>query len=142
MRFPAFAFLTAALVALAAPAGHAQAQVVKKSVKKTAAGAQEIELDHAYHLTRDCAGEGPIRVALINPPRHGALQERATEVYPAFKQDSPRFACNQKKVPATAAFYKAKEGFRGVDKFVFALVFSDGEMWRYEAEVTVLAPLN
>jgi hypothetical protein len=112
----------------------------KKTLKRNSVGNQEVELSYGISLDRDCQPLFPIRIAVVKPPRHGVVRERSVEKHTSFKQDNPRHACNTKKSAGIAAFYQAKDKFKGIDRFQFAIVYFDGTSELYDVEMTVWGP--
>lgn len=108
-----------------------------QKVQVTAVAGQEIFLRRGISLERDCTPIPGARIAVVKPPSNGQVVERQTEAFPNYDRDNPRYSCNAKKVPGIAAYYIAKEGFSGVDRFTFAIVHYDGDAYFYDVEVTV-----
>jgi hypothetical protein len=108
-----------------------------EQVKITAVAGQEIQVRRAYAMALDCTLIEPNRIAVIAQPSGGTLAEKAIEGFPAFPRDNPRSACNNQKVTTTFAVYKARDDFRGTDKFRFAIVYYDGTASHFDVEVTV-----
>jgi hypothetical protein len=123
-----------ALVCLASTSALA---LNKETLKLYAVGDQEIMLRRGISLDTACTPTGPIKIAIIRPPRNGKLTERSIKDFPAYAKDSIRFGCNKKQVDAMAAYYKANPGFKGKDQFEFAIVYYDGDASRYHVEITV-----
>jgi hypothetical protein len=119
----------------------ALAQQKRKSnnelVKLSAVASQEIELRSGLSLDRNCDPYEMPRIAIIRAPKHGAISEEFRERYSSFGPDNPRKICNDKKSKATYALYRAKQGFQGVDRFTFAIVYYDGKTDVYDVEMTV-----
>lgn len=138
---PFHRILAASMTCLLAFGAEAAAQDRKdKKLQRSAVGSQEIQLEYMFNLDPGCKSYGEIRFVVLAPPKNGAVTFKPVEMFPSFKQDNPRHACNKNKVMAQAAFYAAREGFKGTDKFRFAIVFHDGEAWTYDVDMTVWGP--
>jgi hypothetical protein len=133
-------FALAAAIPLLMLPGIAAAKDTRERVEKSAVGDQEITVRTAYNLDKACKSVGETRMAIIAAPKNGTLTSRMVDLFPSFKKDNDRFVCNDKLAPAIGAFYKAKPGFTGTDRFSFTFVFEDGESWRYDVTMKVIKP--
>ncbi len=106
-------------------------------VKITAVGGQEIQVRRAYAMDRECGLLEPNRIVVIVPPTGGTLYEKKLDAFPNYARDNPRHACNSRKAPANFAIYKAREDFKGTDRFRFAIIYYDGTASHFEVEATV-----
>ncbi len=119
-------------------AAEAPAEKIQyEQLKITAVAGQEIQVRRAYAMALDCTLLEPNRIAVLDAPKGGDLVEKPLEGFPGFPRDNPRAACNTKKVTTTYAIYKAREDFRGTDRFRFAIVYYDGTASHFNVEVTV-----
>jgi hypothetical protein len=137
----ASAGLSSLVFLMACLATPALAQQKRKSsnelVKLSAVASQEIELRSGMSLDRNCEPYDMPRVAIIRAPQNGAVTEESRERYSSFGPNNPRKICNDKKSKATYALYRAKQGFQGIDRFTFAIVYYDGRADVYDVEMTV-----
>lgn len=135
------AFLITALFVAPAWAQRKRVAQPKKEkveqIKITAVGGQEIQVRRAYAMDRECGLLEPNRIVVITPPSGGTLFEKKLESFPNFPRDNPRHACNKKKAFTNYAIYKAREDFKGTDRFRFAIVYYDGTASHFEVEATV-----
>lgn len=106
-------------------------------IKISAVSGQEIQVRRAYAMARDCALLEPNRIVVIIPPTGGTLSEKFLDSYPSFPRDNPRHSCNKTKISSNYAIYKAKDNFRGTDRFRFAIVYYDGTSSQFDVEATV-----
>ncbi|HRE21896.1 MAG TPA: hypothetical protein PKW21_12825 [Rhabdaerophilum sp.] len=106
-------------------------------IKITAVGGQEIQVRRAYAMDRECGLLEPNRIVVIVPPTGGTLYEKKLDAFPSYARDNPRHSCNSRKAPANFAIYKAREDFKGTDRFKFAIVYYDGTASHFEVEATV-----
>lgn len=102
-----------------------------------AVGDQEIMLRRGISLEINCEANPLARVAIILPPKNGKITERRIEDFPNYEKENARFPCNERRVPAVAAYYKPNSGFKGVDHFEFAIVYFDGTASRFKGSITV-----
>lgn len=114
----------------------AQAEEPKK-LSLNAVGDQEIQVTNGISLARDCLPRSGPRVGIIEAPRHGKLTERPVDMFTSYKADNPRAPCNERRTRGIGAYYKAKPGFRGIDRFRFVLVYYDGTAETYQVEIKV-----
>lgn len=124
------------LVLWLAGAGPALANEPKK-LSLNAVGDQDIQVTNGISLARDCVARSGPRVGIIEAPKHGRLTERPVDMFPTYKADNPRFPCNERRIKGVGAYYKAKPGFRGNDRFRFALVYYDGTAEFYSVDIKV-----
>lgn len=121
---------------LLASAACAQAQKVER-MKLHAVGDQEILLRRGYSVDNNCVPLLPTKIAIITAPKNGTITERPVNGFPSYDKDNSRFKCNEKRVEGVGAFYKAKPGFKGVDKVEFGIVYYDGDISRFSADISV-----
>lgn len=125
--------------AMALPA-EAQSKNRKREnelLKLTSVGTQEIELRSGMSMDLNCELLGQARVAIIRAPQNGTILEQQRDRFPNFGDSNPRKICNDKKMKATYAIYRANSGFQGTDRFTFAIVYYNGESNIYDVEMTV-----
>lgn len=108
-----------------------------KPLQLFAVGDQEIMVRRGISLEQDCKPNTPIKIAIIKPPKNGTLSEASRPGYSNYTKENPRFACNSKPVESITALYRAKSGFKGRDRFEFAIVYHDGTFSRYAVDMTV-----
>lgn len=106
-------------------------------VALTAIGGEEVELRYGLSMDVGCNVLGVARVAVLVPPENGTFKEIERERFPGFDIGNPRRACNRNRVKVTTAVYTANPGFVGTDRFVFVMVFYNGEWATYSVEMTV-----
>jgi hypothetical protein len=124
---------------LASPAAAQQKRESRNELLKLSVVAnQEIELRSGLSLDRNCDPYDMPRVAIIRAPQNGAVTEEFRERFSSFGPENPRKICNDKKSKATYAFYRARTGFVGVDRFTFAIISYDGKADVYDVEMTVV----
>lgn len=125
-----FGFLLACVV-------QAQAQQKPTPLKLSAVAGQEIEMQTGMSLNRACENMGIARLGIVKPTKNGTITERPKEFHSTFSRENMRYVCNDKKSPGMAVYYKPNDGFKGVDKFVFSIVYYDGTASIYNAEIVV-----
>lgn len=113
----------------------ALAQTEVNKWQRYAVGDQVIHLVFATHIDFECASKGESRLAIIQPPKNGKLTGSMEAGYSSFTGTYTK--CNEKKIDGLRVVFTANPGFKGKDKFVFAVVYVDGEIRRYEIDMTV-----
>lgn len=109
----------------------------EKPLNLFAVGDQEIFLRRAVSLEVSCEAHPLAKVAVIAAPKNGKITERKIETFPSYGKNNSRSKCNENKTPATAAYYQANPGFKGVDKFEFVFVYYDGTVSRFKGKIKV-----
>ncbi len=124
--------LAAALICLAAPAAHAQAQgdIAERQVK-VAPGHDE-RVGVYTNIKPDCTG-GPLpAIRLLVAPAHGSVTvKRGTLKAINFKQ------CLAAEVPALLAFYRSAANFTGSDEFELEITVQGGRKQLQQFHVNV-----
>jgi hypothetical protein len=124
-----------ALAAALGFASQAEAQNQRNKWQRAAVGTQPIELVFATHIDMDCKSKGESRLVISQAPKNGLL---TGSQHQAFSEFTGAYAkCDDKKVDGLRVVYAASPGFKGKDKFVFIVVYSDGETRRYDVDMTV-----
>jgi hypothetical protein len=90
-----------------------------------------------YTVNPDCSTMGDAHITITKKPINGDVDFQKTEVFPAFKQDNVRFACDTKKVPAVEYFYTSRPDFAGSDSFTIEVLYPNGELRTIRINVTV-----
>lgn len=116
-------------------ASGAQAQNSTNKWQRYAVGTQPIQLVFATHIDMDCKSKGESKLAMIQAPKGGML---TGAIETGFSEFTGQYAkCNDRKVEGLRVKYTANPTFKGKDRFVFVVVYSDGETRRYEIDMTV-----
>ncbi|MCZ8182127.1 MAG: hypothetical protein O9322_04085 [Beijerinckiaceae bacterium] len=126
----------ALLPLLAVPGMAAEPEKIVRSVLP----GETVRVYIAYHVERDCTRSGEIRLAMIEPPAQGRLFLKETTTRGGFSYNNPRYACNQREIPAVEVVYEASGKADGLQRARYGLVFGDGQMRLIDAEITVWAP--
>ncbi|MCU0817938.1 MAG: hypothetical protein MUF11_01340 [Beijerinckiaceae bacterium] len=135
-------FLTALLFALVILPAGAQAQQGQArdpvfNWVRYAVGTQPLRLYHAGHVRIDCEPMGEIRMVLPLAPQNGTVEAVPSMDFVNYGNEEPYKKCSARRTRGVTVTYKAREGYRGPDKFSFLLVYSDGTSRRYNVEMTV-----
>lgn len=112
---------------------HAQDKIYKW--QRYAVGTQSIHLVFAAHINAECMSKGESRLAIIQPPKNGTLTSENVADYSSFTGTYAK--CDDKKIDGLRVIFTAKPGFKGKDRLVFAVVYVDGDIRRYEVDMTV-----
>ena len=131
--------IAAALMCLAAPAAHAQAQApqgqgdLAERQVKVAPGHDE-RVGVYTNIKPDCTG-GPLpAIRLLVAPAHGTVTvKRGTLKATNFKQ------CLAAEVPALLAFYRSVTNFNGSDEFELEITLQGGRKQVQHFRVSVAA---
>jgi hypothetical protein len=116
-------------------ASQAQAQNQRNKWQRAAVGSQPIELVFATHIDLDCKAKGESKLVVERAPKNGLL---TGSQHNGFSEFTGAYAkCDDKKVDGLRVVYAASPGFKGKDRFVFIVVYSDGETRRYDVDMTV-----
>lgn len=107
------------------------------SLKLTAVGTDDVPVRTGLSMDIACNVRGVARIAQLAPPQNGTLREIERENHPGFGIGNPRWACNKKKVKTTVAVYRPNPGFLGTDRFIFFIVYYNGQWTRFDVEMTV-----
>ncbi len=102
-----------------------------------AVGTQPLRLYHAGHVRVDCEPMGEIRMVLPVPPKNGIVEATPSMDYVNYGNEEPYKKCSERRTRGVTVSYRAKEGYKGPDRFSFLLVYSDGTSRRYNVEMTV-----
>jgi dienelactone hydrolase len=89
-----------------------------RMVSKTLAPGTTVTLVVSVEVNDDCSARGLPRLAVTEPPAHGTAVVAQRDAFPNFPPNSPRAACNTKKVAAAALDYTPAPGFVGTDGLV------------------------
>lgn len=116
-------------------AGQAEAQNQRHKWQRAAVGTQPIELVFATHIDLECKSKGESKLVISQAPKKGLLTGSQHQGFSEFNGAYAK--CDDKKVDGLRVVYTASPGFKGKDKFVFLVVYSDGETRRYEIDMTV-----
>jgi len=84
-------------------------------------------------LYADCSSRGPIVGRVIEKPAHGEVTFEPGDIFPAYVQNTPLFACNSKRAPGLMINYRSEQDFIGQDNMKIFLIFPDGSgaQWDY-----------
>jgi hypothetical protein len=114
----------AALLASLIPAG-AQAQDIKAMAMF---GGNEVTILYPNIVNEDCTSPKLPDVRMQAQPANGTVRMEPTTITLNRPRNDPRSTCNGKKVDAMAVYYKANEGFVGVERLVVRADFRSGNV--------------
>jgi len=90
-----------------------------------------------YHLNPDCTSAGRIIVRLSESPADGVAELLTEQAFPDYADDDQRFKCNEKSSELPAFYYTSRPGFKGRDRFVVEIFFSNGNYRRRAFNIEV-----
>jgi hypothetical protein len=124
-----------ALIAMTAPA--VAAQQTKPVSKKSMFAGSESRLA-AYHIVWTDCSAGPLPdYRMVTKPTKGNVRLEPVTIPIDRAADSGRAHCNGKPTSALGLFYRAPDGFVGVEKLTIDVDWRDGNIDRYIYEITV-----
>ena len=92
---------------------------------------------HYRDVSPDCANLGYANIAIITPPRGGAIELKREGAIPSFAANNPRAKCNSRPVEGVGVYYKPNPGFAGPDRFTIDIYWADGARWTEDFTVQV-----
>ncbi|TBW33003.1 hypothetical protein EYW49_20990 [Siculibacillus lacustris] len=96
----------------------------------------ELRIEFGAALDTDCTPTTPPPVfRLVKAPEHGTFATRSVEEFPNFSKDSPRSACNLKRVPGELVTYRSEPGWTGRDTLIYEIFLRSGR--RIEKRATI-----
>ncbi|MET0606808.1 MAG: hypothetical protein ABWZ80_10150 [Beijerinckiaceae bacterium] len=86
-----------------------------------------VRAKHFRQVAPDCSSLGYADVAIITPPRNGAVELRREGAHPSFASSHPRFSCNARLVDGVGVYYRPNPGFAGSDRFTIQVIWTNGD---------------
>jgi hypothetical protein len=108
----------------------------KQSLSRTVMSGVRTKLGQHWHINNDCSLADVPVVRIVEPPKHGRLEIVRESVFPTSSGKLER--CRTVKVMGLVAYYTAKAGYVGEDKFVLRSPYGDGKIADTTMNVTVL----
>jgi len=93
----------------------------------TADSGREVRLAFVSEVNVDCTPAGTAVISTVNSPLHGRLRIQNERGFTSFTEDSPRYACNQRRVAGVGVYYTSERGYTGEDNVTLHYGFPDGE---------------
>ena len=85
-----------------------------------------MRLGRNYGVNPDCSSVGEIKSRLLEHPKNGVVEMVTEKGFPSYPKDSQKYECNGTKSDGQAYYYKAREDFKGKDRFVVEVFYPIG----------------
>ena len=72
---------------------------------------------HTDTINPDCTTYSQTIMRVGQPPQHGKVQIVRSRVFPNFRANNVRSACNKLRVTGLVAYYNPQRGYVGTDSF-------------------------
>lgn len=131
------AALSAAMIALLfSDCAVADDSFKRRSVSRTVLSGERTKLGQHWHINNDCSLADVPATRIVQAPKHGRLDIVRQPIFPDAKGKLEK--CRTVKVMGLVAYYTAKRGYVGKDRFVLRAPFGDGRIADTTMNVTVL----
>jgi len=87
---------------------------------------ERVLVGFAYDVNVDCSSTGHIRSRLLEQPKNGVVEMVTKKGLTVYAKDNQKYKCNEKRSDLQAYYYKAREDFKGKDRFVIEVFYPRG----------------
>lgn len=108
----------------------------RESLSRTVMSGVRTKLGQHWHINNDCSLADVPVARIVEAPKHGRLEIVRQPVFPTSSGKLER--CRTVKVMGLVAYYTAKAGYIGEDRFVLRAPYGDGKIADTTMTITVL----
>jgi hypothetical protein len=95
-------------------------------VNKVALSGERVRVGFSFHVNADCRSAGEIKYRMLEHPKNGVAEMVTEKGFTGYPKDDQRYYCNDTKTDVQAYYYKSREDFKGKDRFVVEVFYSNG----------------
>lgn len=95
-------------------------------VNKVALSGERVRVGFSFHVNADCRSAGEIKSRMLEHPKNGVAEMVTEKGFTGYPKDDQRYYCNDTKTDVQAYYYKSREDFKGKDRFVVEVFYSNG----------------
>ena len=93
---------------------------------RIALSGERVRVGFSYDLHADCSSIGEIKSRLLEQPKNGVVEMVTEKGFTNYAKDNQKYRCNEKQSDLQAYYYKAREDFKGKDRFVVEVFYPSG----------------
>ena len=93
---------------------------------RIALSGERVRIGFSYDLNPDCSSKGEVKSRMLEQPKNGVVEMVTEKGFPSYPQNNQKYECNEKKSDVRAYYYKSREDFKGKDRFVVEVFYSNG----------------
>ena len=101
-------------------------EILTPPVNRVALSGERVRVGFSYDLHADCSSIGEIKSRLLEQPKNGVVEMVTEKGFTGYAKDDQKYKCNEKQSDLQAYYYKAREDFKGKDRFVIEVFYPRG----------------
>ncbi len=119
---------------LSASAAHAQ---LFGAPTRYAASGKPMIFYHASSVNPDCTSAGNVTIRVTQAPQHGRIVITRKRIFPNFRENNVRSACNRRGSPGVEVSYVSARGYIGPDSAAIETIWPNGRAAQSSISVMV-----